>query len=148
AVNKGAHGAGSPSVGLNIELPFEQHANPYQSISLTNRYFFVRKLNFVKFALAFVYFPGGFGTFDEFFEVATLVQTGKIEPFPLILVGREFWTPFVEWMKNHLLAQNYISPDDPSLFIIVDKPEEVVALVKQAAKQAGIKVGKARPARG
>ncbi|HXB96649.1 MAG TPA: TIGR00730 family Rossman fold protein [bacterium] len=148
AVNRGAHKAGSPSVGLNIELPFEQHANPYQSISLTNRYFFVRKLNFVKFALAFVYFPGGFGTFDEFFEVATLVQTGKIEPFPLILVGREFWTPFVEWMKNHLLAQNYISPDDPSLFIIVDKPEEVVALVKQAAKQAGIKVGKARPARG
>ena len=148
AVNRGAHKAGSPSVGLNIELPFEQHANPYQSISLTNRYFFVRKLNFVKFALAYVYFPGGFGTFDELFEVATLVQTGKIEPFPLILVGREFWTPFVEWMKNHLLAQNYISPDDPSLFIIVDKPEEVVALVKQAAKQAGIKVGKARPARG
>jgi uncharacterized protein (TIGR00730 family) len=148
AVNRGAHKAGSPSVGLNIELPFEQHANPFQSISLTNRYFFVRKLNFVKFALAFVYFPGGFGTFDEFFEVATLVQTGKIEPFPLILVGKEFWTPFVEWMRNQLLAQDYISPQDPDLFVIVDKPAEVVALVKQAAKQAGIKVGKARPMRG
>jgi uncharacterized protein (TIGR00730 family) len=139
AANRGAYKAGSPSVGLNIELPFEQHPNPYQDISLENRYFFVRKLNFVKFSFAFVYFPGGFGTFDEFFEVATLVQTGKIEPFPLILVGKAFWGPWMEWMKKHLVGENYVAAGDPNLFRIVDSPAEVLALVKKAAKAQGIK---------
>jgi hypothetical protein len=139
AANRGAYKAGSPSVGLNIELPFEQHPNPYQDISLENRYFFVRKLNFVKFSFAFVYFPGGFGTFDEFFEVATLVQTGKIEPFPLILVGKHFWGPLVEWMKEHMVGGSYIHSADPELFRIVDTPQEVLALVKHAAKAQGIR---------
>jgi uncharacterized protein (TIGR00730 family) len=139
AVNKGAYGAGSPSVGLNIELPFEQRPNAYQDICLENRYFFVRKLNFVKFAFAFIYFPGGFGTFDEFFEVATLIQTGKIERFPLILVGRSFWTPFLDWQRQQLLAEGYISPTDPDLFMIVDTAEEALKLVKQSAKQQKIK---------
>ena len=139
AANRGAYKAGSPSVGLNIELPFEQHPNPYQDISLENRYFFVRKLNFVKFSFAFVYFPGGFGTFDEFFEVITLVQTGKIEPFPLILVGRHFWEPLLGWMKEHMIGGNYISAADPELVRIVDSPAEVLALVKHAAKAQGLK---------
>jgi uncharacterized protein (TIGR00730 family) len=139
AANRGAYKAGSPSVGLNIELPFEQHPNPYQDISLENRYFFVRKLNFVKFSFAFVYFPGGFGTFDEFFEVATLVQTGKIEHFPLILVGKHFWEPWMEWMKKHMVGDNYIAAGDPDLFRIVDDPKEVLALVKKSAREQGIK---------
>ena len=102
AVNKGAYKSGAPSVGLNIELPFEQKPNPYQDLNLENRYFFVRKLNFVKYSFAFIYFPGGFGTFDELFEVATLVQTNKIEPFPLILVGSHYWRPFLAWMRAHM----------------------------------------------
>jgi uncharacterized protein (TIGR00730 family) len=139
AANKGAFKQGSPSVGLNIELPFEQHPNEYQDISLENRYFFVRKLNFVKYAFAFVYFPGGFGTFDELFEVATLVQTGKIERFPLILVGKEFWGPMVEWFRRSLLGAGYISATDPDLFKVVDTAEEALKLVKQTAKQQKIK---------
>jgi uncharacterized protein (TIGR00730 family) len=138
AANKGAFKNGAPSVGLNIELPFEQTPNPYQDISLENRYFFVRKLNFVKYAFAFIYFPGGFGTFDEFFEVATLVQTGKIERFPLILVGKEFWTPVVGWMEHQLLDAGLISPEDPKLLQVVDTAEEALKLVKKAAKQQGI----------
>jgi uncharacterized protein (TIGR00730 family) len=140
AANKGAQGAGSPSVGLNIELPFEQQPNAYQDICLENRYFFVRKLNFVKYAMAFVYFPGGFGTFDEFFEVITLVQTGKIERFPLIMVGKAFWEPVVSWMHHQLLDQGLISPEDPSLIKVVDTAEEALKLVQQSAKQQKIKV--------
>jgi uncharacterized protein (TIGR00730 family) len=139
AANKGAFKNGAPSVGLNIELPFEQTANPYQDISLENRYFFVRKLNFVKFAFAFIYFPGGFGTFDEFFEVATLVQTGKIERFPLILVGKAFWTPVVQWMENQLLEAGLISPEDPKLLQVVETAEEALKLVQKTAKQQGIR---------
>lgn len=139
AANRGAYKAGSPSVGLNIELPFEQHPNSYQDISLENRYFFVRKLNFVKFSFAFVYFPGGFGTFDELFEVITLVQTGKIEPFPLILVGKDYWLPFVAWMREHMLADRYIHAADLDLVRIVDSPAEVLALVRHAAKAQGLK---------
>jgi uncharacterized protein (TIGR00730 family) len=134
AANRGAYKNGAPSVGLNIELPFEQTPNAFQDISLENRYFFVRKLNFVKFAFAFIYFPGGFGTFDELFEVATLVQTRKIERFPLIMVGKKFWAPFIEWTNQNLLAAGYISPEDPELFKVVDTAEEALKLVKQAAK--------------
>ena len=137
AANKGAQGKGGPSVGLNIELPFEQVANPYQDISLENRYFFVRKLNFVKYAFAFVYFPGGFGTFDELFEVATLVQTRKVDRFPLILVGKHFWGPVLGWMQDYLLKHNYIAPEDPNLFILVDSAEEVLDLVTTHAKAVG-----------
>ena len=138
AVNKGAFKQGSPSVGLNIELPFEQHPNPYQDVNLENRYFFVRKLNFVKYSFAFIYFPGGFGTFDELFEVVTLVQTEKIDPFPMILVGKKFWKPFLTWLENHVLADGYISKNDPQLFRVVDTAEEAAKLVKEAAAQAGL----------
>ena len=138
AANRGAHGAGSPSVGLNIELPFEQQPNPYQDINLENRYFFVRKLNFVKYSFAFVYFPGGFGTFDELFEVITLVQTEKIERAPVILVGSSFWKPVKRWMQEALLDKGLISPEDPDLLTIVDKPEDVVKLVKAHAKERGL----------
>jgi uncharacterized protein (TIGR00730 family) len=139
AANKGGYAGAAPSVGLNIELPFEQHANPYQDINLENRYFFVRKLNFVKYAFAFIYFPGGFGTFDELFEVITLVQTQKIAKSPVILVGSWFWKPVKDWMKRALLDQGLISPEDPDLLTIVDKPEDVVHIVRANAKERGLK---------
>jgi uncharacterized protein (TIGR00730 family) len=142
AVNKGAYHQGAPSVGLNIELPFEQTPNPYQDLNLEYRYFFVRKLNFVKYSFAFVYFPGGFGTFDELFEVATLVQTGKIEPFPLILVGSHFWNPFLAWMKEQMGGSGYIDPLDPQHFRVVDSAEQALKLVKEAAAKAGIKTSR------
>lgn len=148
AVNKGAYGNGAPSVGLNIELPFEQKPNPYQDLNLENRYFFVRKLNFVKYSFAFVYFPGGFGTFDELFEVATLVQTRKIEPFPLILVGSHFWNPFLDWMKVQMVGSGYVSATDPSNFRVVDSAEDALKLVKQAAAQIGIKSAPRKAAKG
>jgi uncharacterized protein (TIGR00730 family) len=139
AVNKGAYHQGAPSVGLNIELPFEQTPNPYQDLNLEYRYFFVRKLNFVKYSFAFIYFPGGFGTFDELFEVATLVQTGKIEPFPLILVGSHFWNPFLAWMKEQMGGSGYIDPTDPAHFRVVDSADQALKLVKEAAAKVGIK---------
>jgi uncharacterized protein (TIGR00730 family) len=148
AVNKGAYKHGAPSVGLNIELPFEQHPNPYQDINLENRYFFVRKLNFVKYSFAFVYFPGGFGTYDELFEVATLVQTGKIERFPLILVGSHFWNPFLDWMRTFMGGSGYVDATDPDLFRVVDTAEEAMKLVRQAAANSGVKLrAKGKPAK-
>jgi hypothetical protein len=121
AANKGAYEAEGESVGLNIFLPQEQQANPYQTISLDFRYFFCRKVMFVKYSVAFVCFPGGFGTLDEFFESMTLIQTSKIERFPVILVGSEFWTPLLGWMREQLLGVNkYISPKDVELFEITD----------------------------
>jgi uncharacterized protein (TIGR00730 family) len=138
AVNRGAKPQAGASVGLNIELPFEQHANEHLDVSLEFRYFFVRKMMFVKYAFAFVMFPGGFGTFDELFEVVTLVQTGKIERFPLLLYSREFWGPVMEWTKNTLLDGGYISPEDPDLFKIVDSPEEVLREVEAHARKAGM----------
>ncbi len=136
AVNKGAHGAGSASVGLNIELPFEQHPNPHQDLALVNRYFFVRKLNFVKYSFAYVYFPGGFGTFDEFFEVATLAQTRKIDAGPLILVGSRFWNPMLEWMRVQLLAAGTIAAEDLDLFRVVDTADAALKLVREAARKS------------
>lgn len=121
AANKGAAEAGGESVGLNIYLPAEQAANPYQTVSLDFRYFFCRKVMFVKYAVAFVCFPGGFGTMDEFFESMTLIQTQKTERFPVILVGSEFWTPLVDWIKRFQLDEfGYISPEDMTLFEITD----------------------------
>jgi uncharacterized protein (TIGR00730 family) len=138
AANRGAHGAGSASVGLNIELPFEQQANPYQDISLENRYFFVRKLNFVKYSFAFVYFPGGFGTFDELFEVVTLAQTEKIERAPVILVGSWFWKPVKAWMHKAMLEQGLISPGDTDMMQVVDKPADVLKIIRATAKEKGL----------
>ena len=121
AANKGAAEAGGESVGLNIFLPQEQLANAYQTTSLDFRYFFCRKVMFVKYAVAFVCFPGGFGTLDEFFESMTLIQTHKIEPFPVVLIGSEFWSPLLEWMREHHLgAHPYISESDLDLCEITD----------------------------
>lgn len=120
AANKGATEAGGVSVGLNICLPAEQLANPHQNISLDFRYFFCRKVMFVKYAIAFVCFPGGFGTIDEFFEAMTLIQTGKCERFPVILVGTEFWNPLLHWMNTQLTSNGYISPGDTGLCRVTD----------------------------
>lgn len=126
AANKGAHAGESPSVGLNIELPHEQHGNPYQDITLTFRHFFARKVAFAKYASAYVVMPGGFGTLDEMFEALTLIQTNKGRRIPIMLVGQDFWGGLIEWIKNTLLAQGMISPDDMDLFQVVETPDEVL----------------------
>lgn len=132
AGNKGAHEAGVQSIGLNIELPFEQHINPYCTESIDFHYFFVRKTMLVRYAQAFVIFPGGFGTLDELMESLTLIQTGKIRNFPVILVGTEFWSGLVTWLRNTVLAQGKISPEDMNLFYLVDSPEEVRDIIVHA----------------
>lgn len=131
AGNKGAHIAGGTSVGLNITLPFEQHDNPYidSDKSIDFDYFFVRKVMFVKYSQGFVVMPGGFGTLDEFFEAFTLIQTHKIAKFPLILVGRKFWGGLFEWIKDTLLTEGNISPEDLDLVHIVDNEDEVLDIL-------------------
>lgn len=132
AGNKGAHLAGGTSVGLNIELPFEQHDNPYidNDKSLDFDYFFVRKVMFVKYSQGFVVMPGGFGTLDELFEAITLIQTHKIDKFPIILVGSDFWSGLVDWIKTTLLDSfENISAPDIDLVQVVDTPEEVIEIL-------------------
>lgn len=132
AGNKGAHSAGGTSAGLNIKLPFEENHNSYidSDKSIDFDYFFVRKVMFVKYSQGFVVMPGGFGTLDEFFEAFTLIQTNKIEKFPLILVGTEFWDGLMSWIKGTLLEQhNNISPEDLDLVHIVDTEDEVLAIL-------------------
>lgn len=131
AANKGAIQAKGQSVGLNIELPHEQKPNPYINTLLSFHYFFCRKVMFVKYARAFVIFPGGFGTLDEFFESITLVQTKRIGRFPVILVGKEYWQELLGWLKGTVLKENCINQDDYDTFQIVDKPQEVVNIVKK-----------------
>lgn len=134
AGNKGAHLGGGTSVGLNISLPFEQHDNPYidSDKSIDFDYFFVRKVMFVKYSQGFVVMPGGFGTLDEFFEALTLIQTDKIDKFPLILVGTEYWSGLLAWIKEHLLdASNNISPKDLDLVHLVDTEEEVITILNE-----------------
>ena len=129
AANKGAQLGSGKSVGLNIELPFEQHDNPFidRDANLHFEYFFVRKVMFTKYSQGFVMMPGGFGTMDEFFEVLTLIQTGKMSPVPLILVGSQYWSGLVEWIRETMLAKaNNVSATDLDLLKIVDTPEEVV----------------------
>jgi uncharacterized protein (TIGR00730 family) len=126
AACKGAIAAGGRTVGLNIELPMEQKANPYATISLHFHYFFVRKVMLVKYATAFVLLPGGFGTIDELFETVTLIQTHKIRPFPVILVGRDYWRGLLEWLREHGLMNGFISPEDLDFFALTDSPKEVV----------------------
>ncbi|MEU3310398.1 LOG family protein [Nocardiopsis sp. NPDC055551] len=132
AANKGAQQAGGMSVGLGIELPFEQSLNEYVDVGVTFRYFFVRKLMFVKYAQAFVVMPGGFGTLDELFEAITLVQTRKVTRFPVILVGTEFWGGLREWVESSLLKHNLISPQDMDLLHVTDDPDDVVETIRQA----------------
>ncbi len=129
AGNKGAWEAGGTSVGLNIDLPFEQTANRWQDISLDFHYFFVRKTMFVKYSAAFVIFPGGFGTLDELFESLTLVQTKTIENFPIVLFGNQYWSGLVQWLRETMLAHGCIGESDVDLLKIADEPAEVVRLV-------------------
>ncbi|PZD79304.1 TIGR00730 family Rossman fold protein [Mesonia sp. K7] len=138
AGNKGAHLGGGTSVGLNIDLPFEQHDNPYidPDKSLDFDYFFVRKVMFVKYSQGFVVMPGGFGTLDELFEAITLIQTHKIDKFPIILVGSEFWSGLFDWIKDTLLERFYnISPEDVNLIQIVDTEDEVIEILDEFYNQ-------------
>ena len=137
AGNKGARLGGGLSVGLNIELPFEQGSNPYVEIPVNHRYFFVRKTMFVKYSQAFVIFPGGFGTLDELFESLTLIQTGKISNFPVILFGSGYWAGLLDWLRDTVQAGGKISPPDLDLLQVTDSPEQVRQLVIQAMVQGG-----------
>ena len=134
AANKGAQNGNGVSVGLNIELPMEQSPNEYQDIKVDFRYFFVRKLMFVKYAVGYVIFPGGFGTMDELFEALTLIQTRKIRGFPVILVGKQYWQGLVDWMKNTALAMGNIDAEDLNLFHIVEEPAEVCEIISKRYK--------------
>jgi hypothetical protein len=129
AANKGAYFGTSPSVGLNIQLPHEQHDNPYQNISQTFSHFFVRKVMFVKFASAYVVMPGGFGTLDELMEALTLVQTGKTRKIPIILVKRAYWQGMLDWFQTTLVAEKLIHPEDMNLITVIDEPGEVVSAI-------------------
>jgi uncharacterized protein (TIGR00730 family) len=129
AANKGAYHGKSPSIGLNIQLPMEQQANPYQDISQSFRHFFARKYMFVKIASAYVVMPGGFGTLDELLEALTLIQTGKTPRIPLILVGSSFWAGLLDWLRDRLVSEKMISPDDMDLISVIDEPEAVVAAI-------------------
>lgn len=126
AANKGAKRAGGTSIGLNIRLPHEQAANPFQTVSLDFRYFFLRKLMFIKYAMSFVMMPGGFGTLDELFEALTLIQTLRIKRFPVYLVDSKFWGPLFDWMKTTLLQRGLVSAKDLRLFSIVDDTDRLV----------------------
>ena len=132
--NKGAKKGKSKSVGLNIEIPMEQVPNKYQDISLSFRYFFIRKLMFVKYSIAFIIFPGGFGTMDEMFEALTLSQTKKIGVFPIILFGKDYWQGLIAWFRSNLIPHNTISPDDLNLISFVDEADEVCRILKDYKK--------------
>ncbi|MBF0218313.1 MAG: TIGR00730 family Rossman fold protein [Gammaproteobacteria bacterium] len=129
AANKGAKEGGGCSVGLNIELPFEQQANPYQTIALQFRYFFARKVMFVKYSMGYVCMPGGFGTLDEFFESLTLIQTKKIYHMPIILFGTAYWSGLLQWIRGTVMQSGMIDPDDINLITTTDDPHEVVRLM-------------------
>jgi uncharacterized protein (TIGR00730 family) len=138
AANRGAKEAGGRSIGLNIELPFEQAPNPYQDIELTFHYFFTRKLMFVRYASAYVVFPGGFGTLDELFEALVLIQTDKIRHFPVVLMGGAFWDGLVDWMRDTLAEEHMVAPHDLDLMRTTDDPAEAVALVGAGAERQGM----------
>jgi uncharacterized protein (TIGR00730 family) len=131
AANKGATEAGGTSVGLNIILPFEQKPNSFANVKLEFKYFFIRKVMFVKYAAAYIILPGGFGTLDELFEAVTLVQTHRIKPFPLILVGSDYWAGLIDWIKTELLSEKMISPEDIEILQVMDEPEEIVKAVQK-----------------
>jgi uncharacterized protein (TIGR00730 family) len=137
AANKGAAMAKGRSVGLNIQLPQEQKGNRYANVPIYFHYFFSRKVCFVKYSIAFVFMPGGFGTLDEFFEVLTLVQTQRIPEFPLILFGKKHWQGLIRWMKDTLQKEKYISPGDLDLFKITDDPQEVIDIILDYERRVG-----------
>lgn len=137
AANKGAHEAGGISVGLNIELPFEQDMNPYVNVPISFTYFFARKMMFVKYAEAFVVFPGGFGTMDELFESLTLIQTGKLRHFPVILFGCDFWRGMHDWIKGPMLSEGKIAAADLELTHMTDSVEETIEIIQNAREHGG-----------
>ena len=143
AANKGAFYGKSPSVGLNIQLPHEQHGNAYQNISQTFQHFFARKVMFVKFASAYVVMPGGFGTLDELMEALTLVQTGKTRKMPIILVGSKFWSGMTEWFRTTLLDEKVISPEDMDLIQLIDEPRDVVTAIFKYYESRGFEPSEA-----
>ena len=132
AANRGAFEAGGLSIGCNIELPFEQRPNAYQTRSLKFKYFFVRKMMFVKYSLGFIIFPGGFGTFDELFEALTLIQTRKIRNFPVVLFGSQYWSGLLQWFKDAVLPGGKISDNDFSMFHVTDSPQEVIEIMNRS----------------
>ncbi len=140
AANKGALEGNGLSIGCNIELPHEQGTNAYVRRSLYFRFFFVRKTMFAKYSMAFVVFPGGFGTLDELFEALTLIQTGKVGEFPVVLVGKAYWSGLVEWLRSTMLAEGKISASDLDLFHLTDDPDEVVRII-QAMRHKGMQNG-------
>ena len=137
AANRGARDAGACSVGLNIELPFEQGPNPYQDIALMFHFFFARKVMFVRYATAFVVFPGGFGTLDELFEALVLIQTRKIREFPVVMVDTGYWDGLFAWIRERLVGDGMIAPEDVDLMRCTDDPDEVVAIVEAGARRQG-----------
>ena len=146
AANKGADHAGARSIGLNIDLPMEQTPNPYQNMSLEFRYFFCRKVMFLKYASGFVVFPGGFGTLDELFESLVLIQTLKQAFFPVILMGSDFWKGLIDWVKEQMLQKNqYISPEDLDVFQVMDDPDKAVSRIKEFHQDQDTQTGLALP---
>ncbi len=141
AANRGAREVDALSIGLAIDLPFDEPENPWIDRPLHFHYFFTRKVMFVRYASAFVVFPGGFGTLDELFEVLTLIQTRKIRGFPLVLVGRDYWEPLVDWLRDHVLRDGKISPDDLDLFRLVDDADEILRVVTAATERRSARLG-------
>ena len=137
AANKGAKEAGGKSVGLNIDIPVAQNPNKYVTQLLDFRYFFCRKVMFVKYAKAFVVVPGGYGTMDEFFESVTLIQTLRIRPFPVILIGKEYWSGLISWMKKQMLTNKLIDKKDLNIFKVTDSADEVIRIIKAFYKKKG-----------
>ena len=131
AANKGAAAAGGQSVGMNIQLPFEQTPNPFANISIDYKYFFIRKVMFVKYAMAYVIMPGGFGTLDELFEALTLIQTKRIKPFPVVLMGGEYWKGLLDWLRKTMLRDGKLSAEDLEILQIIDEPAEVVKHIQK-----------------
>lgn len=139
AGNKGGRDAGARSVGLNIELPFEQHLNPYVDLAIDFRYFFARKTMLVKYAQAFVIFPGGFGTMDELFEALTLIQTGKVQNFPVVLFDTAYWQGLIDWLRGVMLDQGKIAAADLDLLYLTDDPEEVRDFILRCHKDSAVR---------
>jgi uncharacterized protein (TIGR00730 family) len=147
AANRGAYEAGGRSIGCNIRLPHEQRPNPYLHRFLEFRYFFVRKVMLVKYSHAFVVLPGGFGTMDEIFETATLIQTGKIADFPLVVMGEEYWRPLLSFMRETMVPRRTIDEDDVDRLLITDSVEEALALIRDSARRFHLHLKPRRPRR-
>jgi uncharacterized protein (TIGR00730 family) len=145
AANKGAREGGGVSIGCNIELPFEQGMNRWVEVAVNFRYFFVRKTMFVKYSEAFIIFPGGFGTMDELFEALTLIQTGKIRNFPVIIFGKRYWAGLLDWIRTTMLEEGMVSPDDLDLLVATDSPEEAVQVILNTPRKPQFESQPERP---